>query len=151
MKTEKMNNVPWRNSKGHPLSLEKIKLACKSWNEETYDAYLRDMIEVKQQELPLGNPKTAENYSAEKHRDFYKAPQRNGARNLELKKAIRCFVATLPETERAIVKMMYWDGLKRNQVARSIGRSYRFVKERHDKAIKILMGEIIRAVKWNGF
>ena len=140
------NKKPWRDEKGNLLSDEQLETLSKGWSEETWDDYLKDTVDVKQKELTLGDPQTAENIPLQKSKIFDQLPRINLRRNPELKKTMRAIVDDLPKKEREVTKMLYWHELSESEVARRMNCNKSSIQRLHKSILKHLGDEIVRII-----
>ena len=134
---------PWLKKYGKMRPDSEIKKLSQNWDEETWDNYLKKTVEVSQKELPLKSASTSERYSDQQHEVFYKNKRIDLKRNKTLKRVLNELVDMLPEKERSLIRMIYWQNLSVRKIADVMGVSRSTVMRWHKKTLDKLRREIL--------
>ena len=136
---------PWLNDEGKILSDSEIEKLSQNWNQETWDCYLKETVEVSQKELPLKSFSMSESYSDHRHEEFYAIKRIDLKRNPVLKKFINDLVDAMSEEDRMMIRMIYWEDLSIRRVAQAMEVSKSTIVRRQKKALNKLKREILIA------
>ena len=145
------NEKPWLNEAGQERDTEELKTICHSWDEETWESYLK-WKETPQVELPLHNPLWAENLSTEDFVGLLFGLHEKKDYPLFGKIVIRQALNKLTHRQRTIIRMHFWDGKNKAAIARELGISRRSIRVSMEQGLKkmrkmIESGEIIEKIK----
>lgn len=108
---------PWLDLKGKRLPNSILKLFARSWNAETWDAYL-DSFEEPGKEKHL-SPKMWADIEKKKSDGVFDLAQR--APELELQDEVETSVKILPAFHRQVVRMTYWHNMSVRAIAKALG------------------------------
>ena len=128
------NDKPWRDSNGDVLCNTTLKEISRSWDQDTWDRFLKDTVEGCQQDLLVKDiEKVASKRAAKEAMDAFWVDSDAGTEYVKSKLEYRVeqLVWRLPPKEGEVVKHLFYENLSARQAARK-NKGARFDRDQRE-------------------
>jgi RNA polymerase sigma factor (sigma-70 family) len=130
----KIQLKPWTDERGRLLSDDDLRFQSKGWNTEIWEAYLKT-IEVKNSGMKY-KPEIYDAFCSELMASIFSVV--TNEKNSILKNKIEDAIADLPEKQRDVLHLIFWEGKSQRKIAKSWGVQQSSVFDLKERALSNL-------------
>lgn len=127
--------MPWLDIHGRTLPDDVLKIESKSWNEKTWDTYLKTIETPISESLTSATSFQAALDSGNSINDFLAT-----ATDPSTQEKVRSALQQLTPRQSSIIKMTYWSGMSERKIASTLGVSRSSVKTTKKRTLQKMQG-----------
>ena len=130
-------DYPWLDENGEVYPLDRIKVISRNWDEQTWELYLSENVDVKRK----SNQSFIEAFAHHEHQNENCEPCEN-KEVLELKQKLTRALEDIPEKEKLIIKLIFFENMRIREITKKFNMSKRTVIRLRDKGLSLLRKEL---------
>ena len=125
---------PWTDAKGRVLSDDELRTQSKSWSSDTWKEHLTTLESKSSGQFY--KPEAYDGFFAELVESIFTVVTNEN--NSALKKKIQLAVSDLPQRQREVLELIFWEGKSQNQIAKTWGIQQSSVFSLKERALRNL-------------